>query len=51
VLLVDTHAVEVKLEALPWVERATVETDFPHTVYIDIREQRGQRPGADGQFG
>ena len=52
VLLVDTHAVEVKLEALPWVERATVQTDFPHTVYIDIRERRAAAAfqGADGQF-
>jgi cell division protein FtsQ len=52
VLLVDTHAAEVKLEAIPWVERATVETDFPHTVYIDIRERRAAAAfqGADGQF-
>lgn len=52
VLLVDTHAAEVKLEAIPWVERAKVRTDFPHTVYIDIRERRPAAAfqGADGQF-
>jgi cell division protein FtsQ len=40
VLLVDTEAVEAKLESVPWVESARVRTDFPHTVFIDIRERR-----------
>jgi cell division protein FtsQ len=39
VLLVDTSAAEATLEAVPWVERARVTTDFPHTVFIDIRER------------
>lgn len=52
VLLVDTRAAEVQLEAIPWVERATVRRDFPHTVYIDIRERRpvASFQGADGMF-
>jgi cell division protein FtsQ len=40
VLLVDTEAAEQRLEAVPWVERARVTTDFPHTVVIDIRERK-----------
>ncbi len=40
VLLVDTDAAEKKLEAVPWVERARVTTDFPHVVRIDIRERK-----------
>jgi cell division septal protein FtsQ len=39
VLLVDTEAAQRTLEAVPWVERARVTTDFPHTVIIDIRER------------
>ena len=52
VLLVDTHAAEVKLESIPWVERAVVRTDFPHDVYIDIRERRAvvAFQGADSKF-
>lgn len=52
VLLVDTQAAEQKLEAVPWVEAATVTTDFPHEVYIDIRERRpvATFQGFDGQF-
>ncbi len=30
VLLVDTVDLEHRLEALAWVESATVDTDFPH---------------------
>jgi cell division protein FtsQ len=40
VLLVDTDAAERTLEAVPWVERARVTTDFPHLVRIDIRERK-----------
>mgnify|MGYP003333738375 FL=1 len=52
VLLVDTRAAERTLEAVPWVERATVVTDFPHTVFIDIRERRpvATFQGSDQQF-
>lgn len=52
VLLVDTQAAETKLETIPWVEAATVKTDFPHSVYIDIRERRPVTAfqGVDGQF-
>jgi len=39
VLLVDTEALEARLQRDPWVERARVSTDFPHTVVIDIRER------------
>ncbi len=52
VLLVDTGAAETALQAVPWVERARVRTDFPHTVRIDIRERRpvATFQGADGRF-
>ena len=52
VLLADTHKAEQDLEAIPWVEQATVRTDFPHSVYIDIRERRPivTFQGHDGQF-
>lgn len=52
VLLVDTRSAERALEAVPWVERATVVTDFPHTVLIDIRERRpvATFQGGDQQF-
>lgn len=52
VLLVDTQAAEDTLEAVPWVESARVQTDFPHTVFIDIRERRAVATfqGADGKF-
>ncbi len=52
VLLVDTRAAERALEAVPWVERATVVTDFPHTVFIDVRERRpvATFQGSDQRF-
>jgi cell division protein FtsQ len=52
VLLVDTRAAEERLEAIPWVERAVVRTDFPHDVYIDIRERRAAVgfQGTDAKF-
>lgn len=40
VLLVDTEAARRSLEAIPWVERAFVTTDFPDRVLIDIRERQ-----------
>lgn len=40
VLLVDTKAVESRLEKVAWVEQARVHADFPHTVTIDIRERQ-----------
>lgn len=52
VLLVDTEAFEARLEAVAWVERARVRTDFPHTVVIDIRERQplATFQGGDGQW-
>lgn len=52
VLLVDTSAAEATLEAVPWVERARVTTDFPHTVFIDIRERTpvATFQGGDGEY-
>ena len=52
VLLVDTAAIEDRLEADPWVERARVTTDFPHTVTIDIRERvpLATFQGGDGRW-
>ena len=52
VLLVDTEAFEARLEAVAWVERARVRTDFPHTVIIDIRERQplATFQGGDGQW-
>ncbi|HNJ98568.1 MAG TPA: FtsQ-type POTRA domain-containing protein [Ilumatobacteraceae bacterium] len=52
VLLVDTQAAERKLEALPWVERAVVSTDFPHGLYVDIREREAVATfqSSDGKF-
>lgn len=52
VLLVDTRKAEETLEAVPWVERARVTTDFPHGARIDIRERKALATfqGADGRF-
>ncbi len=52
VLLVDTGAAEATLEAVPWVERARVTTDFPHTVFVDIRERKpvATFQGGDGEY-
>lgn len=52
VLLVDTRSAEQRLEAIPWVERARVSTDFPHTVYVDVRERLpiAWFQGPDGRF-
>jgi cell division septal protein FtsQ len=52
VLLVDTQAAQRTLEGVPWVERARVTTDFPHTVVIDLRERKpvATFQGGDQQF-
>jgi cell division protein FtsQ len=52
VLLVDTKAVERRLEEVPWVESAKVTTSFPHTVTVDIRERHPLATfrGGDGKY-
>ena len=40
ILLVDTRAIERQLESIAWVESAHVSTQFPHNVFIDIRERK-----------
>ena len=40
ILLVDTRQIERRLESIAWVESARVSTQFPHDVFIDIRERR-----------
>lgn len=52
VLLVDTGAIEERLAAVPWVERVRVDSRFPHTVVIDIRERRALAAfrGGDGRW-
>ncbi|MEY2581795.1 MAG: cell division protein FtsQ [Ilumatobacteraceae bacterium] len=52
ILLVDTRSVERQLEAIAWVESARVSTQFPHTVFIDIRERKpiATFAGSDGKF-
>lgn len=52
VLLVDTLEVEERLAAAPWVESAIVTRDFPHTVFIDIRERVALATfqGGDGRW-
>jgi len=52
VLLVDTQALETRIEQLPWVERAVVTTDFPHHLGIDIRERLPLATfvGTDGKY-
>jgi hypothetical protein len=39
ILTADLDAVERRLEALPWVARAEVRMDFPHTVVVHIAER------------
>ena len=40
ILLVDTRQIERRLESIAWVETARVSTQFPHRVFIDIRERK-----------
>ena len=52
ILLVDTAQIERELEGIAWVESARVTTDFPHRVFIDIRERKpiATFEGSDGRF-
>jgi cell division protein FtsQ len=52
VLLIDTEAIERRLQEDVWVESARVQTDFPHRVLIDIRERQpvAAFQGGDGRF-
>lgn len=52
ILLVDTRQIERRLESIAWVESARVSTQFPHDVFIDIRERRpvATFSGSDGKF-
>lgn len=52
ILLVDTKEIEQRIEAIAWVERAVVTTDFPHRVDIDIRERSpiATFAGSDGRY-
>ena len=52
VLLVDSAAIEARLEEVAWVERARVDPVFPGTVVIDIRERRALASfqGGDGRW-
>jgi cell division septal protein FtsQ len=52
ILLVDTRQVERRLESIPWVESARVSTQFPHRVFIDVRERTpiATFVGSDGKY-
>jgi cell division protein FtsQ len=52
ILLVDTRKIERQLESIPWVESARVSTQFPHRVFIDIRERQpiATFAGSDGRY-
>ena len=52
ILLVDTRQIERELEGIAWVESARVSTDFPHRVFIDIRERKpiATFAGSDRKF-
>jgi cell division protein FtsQ len=52
ILLVDTRQLERRLEKIPWVESARVSTQFPHRVFIDIRERKpiATFVGSDGKY-
>lgn len=52
VLLADTEAAELALEAIPWVETARVRAKWPDTATIEIRERTpvATMRGADGRF-
>lgn len=52
ILLVDTRQIERQLESIAWVESARVSTQFPHRVFIDIRERKpiATFDGSDNKF-
>jgi cell division protein FtsQ len=52
VLRLDTGDLTDRIEAIPWVESATVRTDFPHGLTIDIRERAAMTTyqGPDQRF-
>lgn len=52
ILLVDTRRLERQLESIAWVESARVSTEFPHGVFIDIRERKpiATFAGSDNKF-
>jgi cell division protein FtsQ len=52
ILLVDTRKIERQLESIAWVESARVSTQFPHRLFIDIRERKpiATFAGSDGKF-
>ena len=52
ILLVDTRQIERQLEGIAWVESARVSTQFPHRVFIDIRERKpiATFEGSDNKF-
>ncbi len=52
ILLVDTRHIERQLESIAWVESARVSTEFPHRVFIDIRERKpiATFAGSDGKY-
>ncbi len=52
ILLVDTRHIERQLENIAWVESARVSTQFPHRVFIDIRERKpiATFAGSDGKY-
>lgn len=52
ILLVDSRKIERELERIAWVESAKVTTQFPHRVFIDIRERKpiATFAGSDGKY-
>ncbi len=52
VILVETEALELTIEAIPWVDEATVRTDLPYGLVIDISEREPvlSYPGPDNLF-
>ena len=52
ILLVDTRHIERQLESIAWVESARVSTQFPHRVFIDVRERKpiATFAGSDGKY-
>lgn len=52
ILTLDTDAIVARLEQLPWVRAARVESDFPSTLKIEIAERQAIAAfvGADAQW-